>query len=260
MALGGNYNSNQNNNNNQNNDPTYYSRFRISNYNENLALGCSFWKGTLKLYIQKFGENNKAEEVGSIYFSPNKARLFANCVQKIIDDPDTFDIFGVDTGSGEIRGMAAIGRDMGKPYIALAKVDGSGKYTQYQRFNFPYDYNYSLKIENLTNLQFSKEINNTVDLETLKDLLYDYARASSGAYGASYYDIGRYEAGRESNLMKKVAIKLGVLNQDGSYADGTGYHRSNSNNSFFSGNGNSNTNNKSEKSYQTIDDLEDELG
>lgn len=257
MALGGNYNNNQNQNNNgnQNFDPTYYSRFRISNYDDNTSLCCSFWKGTLKLYIQKFAEGSKSEELAAIYFSPNKARLFSNCIQRIIDNPETFDIFGVDTGSGDTRGMAAVGRDMGKPYIVLAKVDSAGKYVQYQKFNFPFDTNYSLKIENLTNLQFTKEINNTVDIEALKDLMEDYARSSSGAYGASYYDIGRYEIGKESNLTRKIAIKLGVLNQDGGYADST-YHKSGSNNSFFSGNGNS----KQEKSYQSIDDLEDELG
>ena len=254
MALG--------NNGNQNRsttlyEPSYYSRLRFTNYDDKLALGFTFWKGALKISISESGSANEGRnnELAYIHLSPMKARIFAGAVQKMIDDPESFEIYGIDTGSGDTSGFIAIGRDMGKPYIVLAKVDSAGKYVQYQKFNFPFDTNYSLKIENLTNLQFTKEINNTVDIEALKDLMEDYARSSSGAYGASYYDIGRYEIGKESNLTRKIAIKLGVLNQDGGYADST-YHKSGSNNSFFSGNGNS----KQEKSYQSIDDLEDELG
>ena len=199
MALGNTYNNNRSysNLNNQNNtlyNPTYYSRLSIKNPTDNLRLSFTYWNGTLRLSISEAGniQDGKNNELAYIHLSPTKARIFSNCINKIIENPETPDIFGVDTGAGETRGLIAIGRDMGKPYLIIAKVDANGKYESNQRFNFNIDYHYLLQINDIVKLGFKKEYNNFVELNQLKDLLEDYSRNASCAAAYFYHDIGRY--------------------------------------------------------------------
>ena len=184
MALGSTYNNSNNrsySNNNQNNtlyNPTYYSRLSIKNPVNN--------------------------ELAYIHLSPTKARIFSACVKRIIENPEAVDIFGVDTGTGETRGLIAIGRDMGKPYLVIAKVDANGKYESNQRFNFNTDYHYSLQINDIVKLGFKKEYDNYIELNQLKDLLEDYSRNASCAAAYFYHDTARYETAKASNLIRKI--------------------------------------------------------
>lgn len=267
MALGSNYQSgNQGNNTNKMYEPTYYSRLRIKNPLENLSVSFTFWSGTLKISITdttSIPENGKVNDLAFIYLSPTKARVFSECVERVIKNPESSDTFGVNTGSGDTNGFIAIGRDMGKPFLFIAKVDKEGKYQSSQRFNFNYDYNYLLRVNDLNSLKIQKEYCNTVELEQLYDILTDYARAASGALGAMIHDTGRYEAAKLSGMVRKLCEASGVNT-------GSGYNKSNGNgnNAFFSGAdeeyaqpGSSPVGSVHRRStYQSIDDLEDELG
>jgi len=265
MALGTNnyQSSNQGNNTSKIYEANYYSRLRIKNPAENLALTFTFWSGTLKVSITETGtaQEGRNNDLATIYFSPTKARIFAGCVQKIIDDPETFDIYGVDTGSGETRNFIAIGREMGKPFVFIAKVDKDGKYDSKYKFMFNVNYNYAVKVFDITTLKCQKEFDNTVELCQFRDILEDFARSSSGAYAYSVHDIGKYEAAKTSNLVRKLAEHAGVIDPSRYNNNGT-----RSNNSFFSGAGNDYENpsaqqtQKKKTSYQSIDDLDAELG
>ena len=271
MALGSSYSNNSSNRssssnyNNQNNtmyNPTYYSRISIRNPLDNLRLSFNYWNGTLRVSISEAGtaQEGRNNELAYIHLSPTKARLFADCVGRIIADPETFDIFGVDTGTGETHGLIAIGRDMGKPYLVIAKVNSNGKYESNQRFNFNNDYQYLLQINDIVKLGFKKEYDNSIELNQVKDLLEDYARFSSGAAGYTFYDIGRYEAAKTSNLIRNIAEKVGASNGR-SYNSGNG-----SSNSFFASAENEyseptkNTQNTGRNNYKPVTNLEDELG
>ena len=104
---------------------------------------------------------------------------------------------------------------------------------------------------------------NNVELNQFTSILEDYSRFASGALGASFYDIGRYENAKLSNMVRKIAEKTGAV-EPGKYSNGGGR----SNNSFFN-NGNAeyeqpssspgNTPARTSR-YQSIDDLENELG
>ena len=266
MALGSSYQSNGNNQNgNSMWEASYYSRLRIKNPEENLALTFTFWKGTLKVSIIEAGnaQEGRNNELAYIHLSPTKARILAEGVQRIIAGGESKDVFGVDTGTGETRGFIAIGRDMGKPFLFIAKVNSAGKYESSQRFDFNTDYNYMLKVFDVANLKCQKEYMNNVELQQFADVLSDYARCASGAMGASMYDIGRYEAAKLSNMVRKIAEKTGAI-------DGKSYDSGRGNNAFFDGasaqgngdyepsNNNGGTSHKSR--YQSIDDLESEIG
>lgn len=260
MALGSSYQSNNSQNGNSMYEPSYYSRIRIKNPEQNLALSFSFWKGTLKVSIIESGsaQEGRNNELAYIHLSPTKARILAEAVDRIVENPESKDIYGVDTGTGETRGFIAVGRDMGKPFLFIAKVNASGAYESSQRFNFNVDYNYLLKVHDITNLKCQKEYQNLVELQQFGDILTDYARCASGALGASFYDIGRYENAKLSNMVRKIAEKTGAI--DAKYGGGQ-----RSNNSFFNNvdgeyekpSGDNNKSNKSQ--YQSIDDLESEI-
>ena len=149
---------------------------------------------------------------------------------------------------------------MGKPYLVIAKVNSDGKYESNQRFNFNNDYQYLLQINDIVKLGFKKEYDNSIELDQVKDLLEDYARFSSGAAGYTFYDIGRYEAAKTSNLIRNIAEKVGASNGR-SYNNGSG-----SSNSFFASAENEyseptkNTQNTGRNNYKPVTNLEDELG
>lgn len=262
MALGSNY---QNQQNNQSlNTPNYYSRMRIKNPKENMVLSFTFWNGTLKLTLNEYSNDGKTNELAYIYLSPTKARIFGEGIKKVMADEESSDIYGVDTGSGEVRGLIAIGRDKGNPFLFIGKVNGDGSYETSARFNFNVDYNYLLKVHDLSNLKYQKDYMNNVELNQILDLMNDFARYSSGAAGAAMYDIGRYESAKVMNLMKRIADSVGANTGGGNDNRNSGGGKRN--NSFFNGadseysNPSSNNSNKSKSRYQNIDDLENELG
>lgn len=259
MALGNSY-SNQGNNQNSMWEPSYYSRLRIKNPVENIGLTFIFWKGTLKVSIAETGsaQEGRNNELAYIHLSPTKARILAEAVQRVIANPEGKDIYGVDTGTGETRGFIAIGREQSVPFLFIAKVNGQGGYESSQRFTFNADYNYLLKVHDLAKLKCQKEFMNQVELQQFADLLNDYARFASGALGASFYDIGRYEAAKLSNMVRKIGEKTGAL--DANYrGNGSG------NNSFFKNvdaeaEKPSNAGGNKKSSYQSLTDLDEYLG
>ena len=157
MALGSNY---QNGNQNGMWEPSYYSRLRIKNPEQNLALTFTFWKGTLKVAITETGSSQEGRnnDLAYIHLSPTKAHILAEATKRVASNPEGKEIFGVDTGIGETRGFIAIGREMGKPFLFIAKVNSNGGYESSQRFDFNINYNYMLNVHDLTNLKCQKEI------------------------------------------------------------------------------------------------------
>ena len=207
----------------------------------------------------------QGEEIAYIHLSPMKAYRMADYAQKLIDDPKDTNIYGVDTGAGENRGLIAIGREMGRVFVFLAKVDVNGNYISQQKFRFNHNYHYGLQISNLDNLQFQKQFDENAELIQLHDLLADYARYTNGAAGFAVHDVARYESAKLNNLVRSIADKVGA-EVPGSRRQYTGNGASNS---YFSGNGNSsqsNNNSQSSGGYSSrytsmgsADDLESEL-
>lgn len=257
MALGNGGNQNKTN---TLYEPSYYSRLRFTNYDDKLALGFTFWKGALKISISESGSANEGRnnELAYIHLSPIKARIFAESVQKIIEDPETFDIYGIDTGSGDTSGFIAIGRDMGKPYLFIARVNSKGGYDSSQRFNFNFDRNYTLKVNDLNKLSYQKEYNNDVELQMFRDALMDYSKSASGAVAASVHDVGRYEAAKINNIIRKVGESMGVAKSYGGGNSGNGGFFNDDNSAMNKPTGNNSNNFKTNK-YKSSDEFEDEF-
>lgn len=257
MAMGSYSNNNQNNKGLY--EPTYYPRLRWKNEQDGLVLSPSYWKGSLKLSISAKGNNpGELEEIGYIHLSPTKAFILAEYMQKIIDNPDGLDIYGVSTGTGENAGLIAIGRELGVPFLFVAKVDTNGNYLNSQKFRFNSNYHFGLNIHDLNKLSFEKEYVNNVELEQVRDMLIDWARSANGALAFSVHDVARYETAKMNNMLRKIAEKVGVEFNGGNKSSYTG---GGSQNSFF--NNNSGTMNKpasaGSRYVTSSDDLESEL-
>ena len=268
MALGSNYQDNRGNYNNQNStsmtNPTYYSRLRIRNFDTKLDINFQYWNGTLAVAIQESQNNSggKGAELARIHLSPNKAKLLADCVQHVIDETDSSTVYGVDTGFGESRGLFAIGRESGIPFVLIGKVDKNGNFESSQRYVFAEKNHYSLQFSDLENLKFIKNYDESIELIQLRDIFTDFARSSNGAYAYNTQDINRYEAGKLTAMVRGImqaANAKPVYNNPNSNRSGEGFF----DNGGSSNNGgslrNNNSNNNSNKSYQKIDDLENEL-
>lgn len=276
MALGNGSNYQNGNYNNQNSSPmvvpTYYSRMRLRNFHTHIDVNFSFWNGTLAASIVDIS-NGKATELIKINLSPNKAHMLAECVQKIIDNPESSTAYGVDTGSGETRGLFAIGRDTGVPFILIGKVNKDGQFESSQRFIFNSDSNYSLQFSDLESLNFVKDSHENMDLIMLKDLFTDFARSSNGAYAFATQDINRYEAGKLAAMVRGImqaanASPVYLTNNNNRSGNSNGFfsnannnnNNGSSNNSYSNNNNNGDNSNNRNNGYQKIDSLEDEFG
>lgn len=230
--------SNNNQNGNNKYEPSYYPRLGWKNDGDRLRLSPTYWKGSLKLSITEvkgMGDTSRAEDLAYIHLSPVKAMTIANYVRKCIDEPESTQAMGVNTGVSDTQGLFVIAREeTGRPYIIIAKIDKEGNYVQSQRFNFNHDYHYGLMIEDLNNLSFSKEYRNDIELEQLYELLVDFARSANGAMAASVWDISRYDALKTIN---QIADKIGARPSKGNGNGGS------ANDSFFNGNGNTSNSN-----------------
>lgn len=256
MALG--------NNNTQNDkglyEPNYYSRLQFKNPEQNLTIGFTYWKGSLKVVITERKNGQRPEEIAYIHLSPMKAYLLAGFVEKVIESGDD-NVYGVNTGVGETQGLITIGRENGAPYIIIASIDKDGNYTSSQRFDFIQNYHYGLTISNLQNMEFSKEYDDNAELNQFRHVLVDFARSANGALGASVWGVARYETAKQNNLLYRIGDKMGVIDKANGNSGG-----GNAGSSYFANNGNSqgasnsgggfNGMNKPSYSAGSIDDLE----
>lgn len=218
MALGGN---NANNNNNQRmSTPTYYSRLRFRNEEEKTSLDITFWNGTVRLTINPIVPFNPTQTRSQdsqdfIHLSPTKCSILAGYVQNLIDDPSLHTLCGVNSGMSENQSLIVVSRnDDGIPYIIISKIDPNGKVLSSKSFTFNgKDYHYGLQVDFTANNTISfdrlNEFNN-LELSQFRDLLLDYARYMNGAAAFSFWDLGRYESSKSSNLINRIADKMGI--------------------------------------------------
>lgn len=226
-----------NQNSNEMYEANFYPRLKFRNDDDKLELRFSLWKGSLKIAISEkpTGGSDKPKEYAYIHLSPTKAKIMSQLIKNVKENPDDHQIYGINTGVGETRGLITIsnGND-GVPYTVIGKVDSDGSFVQSQRYNFNTNYHYSLVIDDIQNLSFSKAYHDDTELDQLQHALEDFARHSNGMMAASVWDIGRYELNKMNKLTYKIAEKLGVETQK----SGSSYNRGGSN-SFFDGNNSS---------------------
>lgn len=255
MAIGSDY---ENNNGSSNGgyqsrvyDNDYYSRLKIKNANQTLSIiyGAGLMKITISTYDQAAGATN---DLITIHLSPIKANLLAAEIDELLKNIEEGNIdpskgFGVNAGMNEKITYIAFSADVDKHiYATIGKFSGnSGEIVEAYKFEFNFDYIHALEWNDIDSNDLVKVYDNLAEINMLRNAIYDFSRASNGAYGYSVADITRYDRARADRRMDQVFDRLGIERKTGGNGS---YNRQQS--SFL--------NNSSSKST-TVDDIGDLL-
>ena len=219
MAIGGLYNAGNGNNDGERKqlyDNTYYSRIRIKNEGNKLALGFSYKSGLLVAEISEIKQGFQYEPQENIYISPTKALLLVKEIKKFKAYLAEGNItpnkaFGVTAGMGEKVSYIGLHADTeGIIYITIGKIDGSGNIINSATIPLNNGYHFSIEWTNIDTMDLGKVYHDTVELEQFETMLNDFARAMSGAFAYSVADIVRYDIAGIKGKMDPIYDKLGI--------------------------------------------------
>ena len=232
---------------------TYYSRIRFKNGNKQINM--NFHSGLLQLEVGTIDQTDgfKFNSEGSIYLSPFKASMLAEEIKAFLlymggKDVDPNRAFGVNAGMGEKVSFIGFSTDEDRHiYVTIGKFDNSGTVTERTKYEFSYDYNYSLEWDDIEANKLNKVYDNLLELRTFQNTLVDFARSMSGASAYAVADTMRYDMHRFNKRIDQVFDKLGIERQ--SYNGGG---RSFSSNNFLDG---ANSSSSKSSSYEELEDL-----
>lgn len=236
---------------------TFYSRIKFRNSDE-ITLGFAFWKGLLKINLSQIkAGTNEYEEIAVIHLSPMKAKLLKDKLEylKTLDYNDTR-LFGVDTGITDTRNIIAFGNDATstkdgiKRYLVIGKVDPNGTLLNPVRFDFNFDFNFSIEWIDLNKMDCSKSYDNNLEMDMFIAVLEQFVNSMTGAMAYSVMDMARFDLSRVNTKIETVMEKLGIETKRGG---------GDQSNSYFNKNGAASpqNSNRGRSNNMTIEDLED---
>lgn len=248
-------NSNSNNNSNKVYEATYYSRLRFKQADSNKTLSVNFRSGLLIISINTAeGNSFKYEPTETIHLSPTKARLLANQIACFRDyylagKIDEAKGFGVNAGMGEKVSYIALSANKNKDIIVtIGKFDDKGQIIESDNYLLnTSDYHFAINWNDLSSNDIEKVYDSMIELEQIKELCEDFARAMNGAIAYSVQDINRFESQKSYRKIESIMDKLGIETQYQSRSNNYS-----SGNSFLSGS-------SASSRPTTLDDFEDSL-
>ena len=211
-------NSNSNNNNNKNYDPTYYSRIRFSN-SEDKKINITFRSGLLIIEICTVDSNDgyKIVPIQTMHLSPIKSNMLVkqmdNFLQYITSSKKIEEnvAFGVNGGINSKVSYIGFSSNSDKEIImTIGKFDENGQITESTQYKFSKNYNYALNWKDISCNDLSKEYMDFIEFSMLKNLIEDFGRSMSGAYGYASADINRYETAKNNRKIDSIMDKLGI--------------------------------------------------
>ena len=249
------------NNQQQYKDPQFYSRVKLYDSDQGYNLSFKYWKGMLVLEISKIvggGSNTQFQDVKAAYFSPLKARMYAEELTKFLADPKCKPV-GITLGSKDTTTAVTMVHDKNNDIMFICDITPDGKKEEEVYFSFDPNYHYAINYKNYESLDFEKSIYPNLDVTIIRDTLAQFADGMLGGYGYGTVDFMRFQNTRVNGNLSKIMAKLGI--QDSSdYQRGSG-----SNNNFFNRNGAAaamtppaNTGSNHRDDIDELDDLLDE--
>lgn len=242
-------------------EATYISRIKFTMPDQNLNLGFKFWKGLLVFDISKFrmADNGTPsyEKVNDAYMSPVKAKIFADMLDEFLKDPN-HDPVGVSMGSSDIQKCVTAIHGKKCDMLSICDLTPDGKKDNEVIFEFSVDHFYGINYKSFDkNIQCDQKFYNNIELDIIKDLCNDFARAMLGAYSYGVMDYARFQNNHVENNFNKIFDKLGIER----VTDSGGYNknRGSSKNSFFNKQGSASTSRVNDTSsvHREIEDLDD---
>lgn len=249
MALG-----DANVNQNKTYSPSYYSRWSIKQRDGKLRLTASFGSGLLKLSVQQQGEGYHYDSIADITLSPVKARIFAEQMDRFIEDVYSGSYsgtsYGVDTGVKDVRPVIIATVINDAPYIVIGKVTPNGEFESRVDYAINQEYHYGLDWTDLSKMEVDKKFYDKTELEQIRDLCLAYSESAFGATAASTLEMMKWDYSITRNV-DAIAEKLGVERRT--------RNDSSTGNSFFNKSQNLNTGSDSTPAKTTrvgLDDLD----
>lgn len=235
-------------------EPTYYSRLKLRNDNENKNLTISYRSGLMIVEINEVDVTNgyKVTPLSTIFLSGMKASLLTKEIEefkayKKAGDINPAKAFGVNAGSGDkISYIGFSSTDGTDTVVTIGKFNDTGKITESNTFTLPKEYNYSLQWNDINANDLVKVYRDDVDLDMLQQAIADFARSYSGALGYGTLDLNRYEANKDRRNIDQIFDRLGI-------------ERRTFNNNYNGGGSNNFLNNASSSKSTTIDEVTDLL-
>ena len=158
----------------------------------------------------------------------------------------------------DTRNIIAVGNDPSstsegiKRFLVIGKVDPNGTLLNPVRFDFNFNYNFSIEWFDLYKMDCAKNFDNDLELDMFIAVLDQFTNAMTGAMAYSVMDMGRFDYSRINTKIESVMKALGI---DTGKGNGTG----DQSNSYFNRNGAASpqNSNRGRSTNMSIEDLED---
>lgn len=220
MALG---DSNYKNNQDKMYRPTVYG-MAFANTSETAIdqslLSFSMWKNTIKISIaSKLNSNSSKDYVqwdrdnaGCIYLTPVRASMFADILEKFIEEPSKYTGYGIASGKALIS--VSDGSDGGKPghwcIIIRLVNESTGKCEKVYGYEIKKNYEAIYGYDNTGNFKTDTDIFMEKEIRMIIYQLRDYSRAANNAYAFTVLDSFSWVNDHTRSALAKIAGACGV--------------------------------------------------
>lgn len=233
-------------------DPSYFSRFSITDQESKLRLGFRFSSGMLVVGISKLKDATtfEYETLDEIFITPTKANILLNMMEVYNDGDAAPEGVGITAGLKET--VSAIVVDPNS--VTIGKVNNNGDWVSKHTVNFNKNYHYGIHWTNIEKNQFDRQFVDDTDYKMFKQLLQSFADNMTGAIAYSVADLARFDTSRATGRLKPIYDKLGI--EWGGGGNGSSGGRGSGNNFF-----NNSTRNEATGTaeHKDMDDVIDEL-
>ena len=244
---------------------SYYPRLSFTTEDQSVNLKFEMRSGLLqfKLYKKEPSGYYPSDPTEIIYVSPAKAAMLDEQIQKFkdyVENSKKIDenvAFGINGGMNEKVSFIAFHSNQDKDiFITIGKFDGNGTITESLDYKIQKNFNYALDWKNLRSMDLEKSYYDNLELDTIHNLVKDFARSMNGASAYAVHDLGRYDLARVLNKMDPVYDRLGIERQNGTYSN-----RQRGTNNFLNGVGSTgNTSEFSSSTHSEHTSLDDLMG
>lgn len=184
------------------------------------SLSFSMWKSTIKISIAYPLANQGTAEytqwdrdnAGVIYLTPTKASMFAEILERFIENPEKYTGYGVAAGKSLITiSDGSEGNKAGHWCIIIRQVNTeTGKCEKIYGYEIKKDYSVIYGYDNSGNYKKDSSLFENKELMMVIDQLKDYARNANNAIAFSVIDNMSWNNEHLMSTLTKIAEGVGV--------------------------------------------------
>lgn len=217
MALGNTYNNNGNQS--QVKEPSVYSPYKLNNAESSVDQTCmrfSYWNNQLKITISPRKQNTGDQVMFdydnglSIYLTHAKARIFADVLVHFLEDRETYDNTGVNSGQGLITISQGKEFNSDSPLIIIRKIDENGSVMSSFAYQIKAGFYFAVKNYKEDGTYERDMSYDDLEIRQLITILKEFYESSTYATAYSVVDALKFTNRYQQNMISSIANKLGV--------------------------------------------------